>query len=92
MSSKSVLIPVILAMLCILVAGTTQTKDADSLIQDLEDNSSIVRWQATKSLGEIRDAKTVEPVILALRGKDSSVRRKATWLLESSTIPQQSIH
>lgn len=53
----------------LLSAGHLQAADVDTLVQDLKDNDLIVRLHAAKALGEAKDARAVEPLIVALGDK-----------------------
>lgn len=51
-------------------------------IADLEDEDPSVRWGTVWALGQMKDARAVEPLTAALKGKDSDVREVAAWALE----------
>ena len=51
-------------------------KRMEELISDLQDEKSLVRWQAAEQLGRAKDARAVEPLIEALRDGDEGVRRE----------------
>jgi hypothetical protein len=53
-----------------------------SLIQDLKDEDSSVRWKAAEALGCMGDTKAVFPLIRAMKDEDSSVRWKAAEALD----------
>jgi len=53
----------------------------EGLIEGLQVGSWMGRESAAKKLGEIGDARAVEPLIAALHDKHESVRRAAAWAL-----------
>lgn len=53
--------------LCLLPFGHLQADDVDKLVQDLTNEDVMVRLNAAKALGEIKDARAVEPLIMALK-------------------------
>lgn len=57
----------------------TQKRDVEGLIKALKDKDETVRWRAAWALGEIGDARAVEPLIQAL--KDKGVRGNAAEAL-----------
>jgi HEAT repeat protein len=69
--NKSVkfLVVVLFISFFLLSAGHLQAADVDTLVQDLKDNDLIVRLHAAKALGEAKDARAVEPLIVALGDK-----------------------
>jgi HEAT repeat protein len=65
-------------MICIPALGQEQTKDAALFsIENLKDNSSYVRTLYVEALWRTDDPRAVEPLILALKDNDSSVRHLA---------------
>ncbi len=78
------LIPALLGISCAQLAGEQvekmiQRKDVTGLIRVLEDKNLVsdVRARAALGLGEIGDARGVEPLIQALQDEDSFLRRVA---------------
>ncbi|MBU0599172.1 HEAT repeat domain-containing protein [bacterium] len=68
--------------------GYSETDRVDELIQELKDEDSDVRENAAKALGEIKDARAVEPLIAALKGgEDPCVRWNAARALEKIGTP-----
>ena len=57
-------------------------KDLDKLIENLKSEDEEVREAAAKALGEIGDARAVEPLIKALRDEDGDVREAAAEALK----------
>ena len=57
-------------------------RDVTSLIKALAyQKDSLVRWLAAEALGNLGDARAVEPLIAALKDSDSSVRQRAAEAL-----------
>ncbi len=52
-----------------------------ALIGALKDKDRRVRWRVAEALGEIGDARAVEPLIGALKDDDWKVRQGAAWAL-----------
>lgn len=52
---------------CLLPIGYSQAANTDELIQQLNQDDVIARLHAVKALGEIKDARAVEPLIAVLR-------------------------
>ena len=59
--------------------------DISSLISALTDESWNVRYAAAKALGELKDARAVEPLISALKEKNLYVRSRAANALAEIT-------
>jgi bilin biosynthesis protein len=55
--------------------------DAAVLKHFLSDESVLVRWEATRALGELGDPQAVEPLVEALEDERVYVRRGAAWAL-----------
>jgi HEAT repeat protein len=53
--------------LCLLPFGHLQADDIDKLVQNLTNEDVIVRLNAAKALGEMKDARAVEPLIMTLK-------------------------
>ena len=54
----------------------------------LTDDNPGNRWNAALSLGRLRDARGIEPLILALADEDVRVRLKAVWALGAIGDPR----
>ncbi|MCX5884510.1 MAG: HEAT repeat domain-containing protein [Proteobacteria bacterium] len=82
---KLVLFAVVFVLsFCLPTTCLSQEKDrVYSLIQNLKSNSATIygRSQAAKALGEIRDIRGVEPLIVALKDETYVVREAAAWAL-----------
>jgi hypothetical protein len=65
----------------IVPAGHGQAKTVNQLTKQLEDSSSDVRWRAVNALGEKRDPRAVEPLIISLKDADPVVRKAAAYAL-----------
>ena len=65
----------------------TMAKDFDKLVWDLENERWKVRQDAVKSLGGLGDARTVEPLIAALKDENSDVRISAVEALAQIGMP-----
>jgi HEAT repeat protein len=60
-----------------------QTDRVVDLIRQLKDSDASVRYDAARTLVEIKDPRAVVPLIAALKDPDSNVRRNsASWLGE----------
>ena len=51
-----------------------QTDHVSELIGELKSPDGNVRWNAAQGLGEIKDHRSVEPLIAALKDADGNVR------------------
>jgi HEAT repeat protein len=67
--SKSVKITMIMLVIpfCLLFIGYLQAANIDDLTQQLKQEDVIVRLHAIKALGETKDARAVEPLIVVLK-------------------------
>lgn len=65
-----------------LLTPTPTTTSMPSLIQDLKDEDSSVRWKAAEALGYMGDTGAVFPLIRAMKDENSSVRWKAAEALD----------
>jgi HEAT repeat protein len=63
-------------------------KGVEELINDLQDEKPLVRWQAAEQLGRTKDARAVEPLIEALGDGDEGVRREVTKALGEIGSPR----
>jgi len=57
----------------------------ERLIRALRDENRYVRWGAAGALGELGDARAVQPLVEALKDEDWNVREKAAWALRRIT-------
>jgi hypothetical protein len=65
-----------------------EKEDVEGLIKAIQyEKDDSVRYNAAEALGKIGDARTVEPLIHALRDKDEDVREKAAEALENMGEP-----
>jgi HEAT repeat protein len=53
------------------------TPAIESLVSAIQEQDSVVRWNATWALGEIRNARCIDPLIRALKDPEAEVRRHA---------------
>jgi hypothetical protein len=63
-------------------------KGVEELINDLQDEKPLVRWQAAEQLGRTKDARAVEPLIEALGDGDEGVRREVAKALGEIGSPR----
>ena len=57
--------------------GETGTPTLEQMLADLESEIPIIRWVAIKGLGELKDARAVDPLIAALNDEDPDIRMEA---------------
>jgi len=87
MRIRCVLAWIALILLCASVLGQEQTEDVDSLIKDLKDENSTVRFEAVAALeaawayGWLNNTRSVEPLIQALNDTDWRVRAATAAVL-----------
>ena len=70
-----------LVFFCLAAVGYAQTKDINTLIQELKDKDYNVREKAAVKLGKLKDASAVVPLIEALTDEKSSVRYEVATAL-----------
>ena len=78
------------AILCVVLLASVfavpalgQNDVVNSLIHALKDNDTKVRENAAVALGEIKDARAVEPLVRALKDNNSEVRLGASSALRT---------
>ncbi|BAY85607.1 PBS lyase HEAT-like repeat protein [Calothrix parasitica NIES-267] len=69
------------ALAACILGRINHTRAVEPLIDVLDSQFRVTRWNAAESLGNLRDSKAVEPLIKALQDSDESTQNKAAFSL-----------
>jgi hypothetical protein len=76
-----------ICILAIATAGYSQADRVGQLTSELKDANWAVRLNAAFELGQLKDPRTVEPLVAALRDADADMRRTAATALGEIKSP-----
>jgi len=71
-----------------VIGQTGSSEEVDQFVEDLQNESWQIRWDAAAALGETKDPRGIDPLITALKDENSYVRMTAARSLGMINDPR----